>query len=430
MAAEKKKRRAKGDGSVFQRADGYWVAVVQLPPRADGSRNQKRIVRKTKAAAVNELRELRTKVERGEIVESRAVTVKVWCEHWLAEIAPTKLRPRALETARSDLNNHVIPAIGKKRIERLTPDDIRHVTNTMTRPKSDGGKGLASGTALKIHWLMSGVIGDAVKSGRVHANVVDRVDPPPVKRRVRRPLEHTEAVLVLRHLSTAADQARGTDGEYAAVRALARWSMGIFTGARQEDILGIEWPRLDLTDAKVVDISWALQPLPLRPDAPNGRGSHQTGRIIYPAEVFDVAPHVVFRPTWRAMCLVETKTRRSRIVPLIPPLVAALTRLQELTPPDQPTDLVFTTSKGTPMRRGDDTAEWNALTAQLGIEGVEQHGARHTTATLLLEAGVPEDVRMRILGHSTAAAHRGYAHVDQSVTRAALEGAFGKMLDG
>ncbi|WP_336670679.1 tyrosine-type recombinase/integrase [Tsukamurella sp. USMM236] len=422
------KRRAQGDGSLFKRADGYWVARVELPPAPDGTRRRRRVVRSSKAEAAAELRKLRTQVDRGEIVDSPRVTVKTWCEHWLAEIAANRLRPNALKTARSYIDNHITPTIGHKRLDRLTPDDIRDVTNTMTRPKADGGKGLATGTATNVHWLMSGILGDAVKAGRTHANVVDRVDPPAVKRTTRRPLDHTEAVKILTHLAAEADTARGTAAEWVAVRELARWSFGIFTGARQEDILGIEWDRIDLTDA-TADITWSLQWLPLREDAQRGNGRHQTGDAAYPDTAFDVAPHVVFRPIWRSACLVETKTRRSRLVPLIPPLAAVLQRLRDLTPPDRPTSLVFTTDAGTPVRRQDDTRQWNELTRALEIDNVQQHGARHTTATLLLAAGVPEDVRMAILGHSTAAAHRGYAHVDQTVTRAALEGAFSGMLD-
>jgi len=38
------------------------------------------------------------------------------------------------------------------------------------------------------------------------------------------------------------------------------------------------------------------------------------------------------------------------------------------------------------------------------------HWLRHTVATRLKEAGVPEDVRRRILGHTQAATHDGYVH--------------------
>lgn len=428
MAAEKKKRRAKGDGSIFQRADGYWVAVVELPPGLNGKRNSKRIVRKSKADAMNELRKIRTQVERGEVVTSRNVIMSVWCEHWLTEIAPTKLRPAALDTNRSYINNHITPAIGRKRLDRLTADDIRSVTRIMTRPIEEGGKGLATGTAKNVHWLMSGILDDAVKSGRVHNNVVDRVAPPAVVRTVRRPLTYNECMEILRHLAAHADATRNTDQELPAVQALARWTFGIFTGTRQEDILGLTWDMIDLNTA-TADIRRSLQWLPLRDGYSRGHGRHLNGPDLYPREAFKVDPGVVFEPLWRSACLVETKTRRHRIVPLIPQLVASLRRLHEIDTTQRAGNLVFTRPDGRPLRRQDDTSAWNNLCRSLGIEGVHQHGARHTTATLLLEAGVPEDVRMAILGHSTAAAHRGYAHVDQTVTRAALEGAFSGMLD-
>ena len=46
--------------------------------------------------------------------------------------------------------------------------------------------------------------------------------------------------------------------------------------------------------------------------------------------------------------------------------------------------------------------------------------SRHTAATLLQELGVSEEVRMKIMGQSSAAAHQAYVHIDQAQTRAAL----------
>jgi integrase len=45
---------------------------------------------------------------------------------------------------------------------------------------------------------------------------------------------------------------------------------------------------------------------------------------------------------------------------------------------------------------------------------------RHTTATLLRNAGVDQETRMKILGHSSATAHDAYVHVDQAYAREAL----------
>jgi integrase len=46
--------------------------------------------------------------------------------------------------------------------------------------------------------------------------------------------------------------------------------------------------------------------------------------------------------------------------------------------------------------------------------------SRHTMATLLQDAGVPEDVRMLIMGHSSIVAHRGYLHGGAAPKREAI----------
>ena len=67
-----------------------------------------------------------------------------------------------------------------------------------------------------------------------------------------------------------------------------------------------------------------------------------------------------------------------------------------------------------------DTTTLQGYVAQFNAGDEELYAARHTTATLLMQMNVPESVRMAVVGHSTTAAHRGYAHVDLTQARAAL----------
>jgi len=74
----------------------------------------------------------------------------------------------------------------------------------------------------------------------------------------------------------------------------------------------------------------------------------------------------------------------------------------------------------------DDTAVWQEIQREAGVahpsgRPYHLHEARHTTATLLMEAGVDETVRIAILGHSSIAVTRGYQHARDEHTRAALE---------
>ena len=109
-------------------------------------------------------------------------------------------------------------------------------------------------------------------------------------------------------------------------------------------------------------------------------------------------------------------------MPLPLPLWAMLKAHYEL--PRSPQGFIWHDA-GKPIGPRADYENWqNALLAAGIRDGdsppIPLHCARHTTATLLLEAGVPEDVRMAIMGQSSVAAHRGYAHIDQSQARAAL----------
>jgi integrase len=49
------------------------------------------------------------------------------------------------------------------------------------------------------------------------------------------------------------------------------------------------------------------------------------------------------------------------------------------------------------------------------------HEARHTTATLLRNAGVDPSVIVDIMGHTDAATSRGYMHSDHTARLAALD---------
>ena len=46
------------------------------------------------------------------------------------------------------------------------------------------------------------------------------------------------------------------------------------------------------------------------------------------------------------------------------------------------------------------------------------HSLRHCAGTWMAEAGVPEDVRMKILGHKSGKVHGGYVHHDEALVRA------------
>ncbi|HRV57186.1 MAG: hypothetical protein M9923_12910 [Phycicoccus sp.] len=126
----------------------------------------------------------------------------------------------------------------------------------------------------------------------------------------------------------------------------ARWVVGIFTGARQGEVLGLEWDRLTLPlngDDGAADLSWQLHHLPAEHSTPDDwEARHIEGRA------------------W----LTRPKTKRgARRIPLVPGVVTALLVHRQQHPGDR---LVFTRD-GHPIHADTDRAAWRALQLEAGV---------------------------------------------------------------
>jgi integrase len=65
--------------------------------------------------------------------------------------------------------------------------------------------------------------------------------------------------------------------------------------------------------------------------------------------------------------------------------------------------------------------ELHRATTKLGLPRITQHALRHISLTLLADAGVPEDVRQRRAGHSTASMARRYTAGAEAPDRQAAD---------
>jgi integrase len=87
-----RKRRAKGEGSIYQLADGRWRGAVDLGWQG-GRRGRKQITRKTKTEVGRELRRLLAAAEAGQLNHERPPTVEAWMATYLREVAADRVRP-------------------------------------------------------------------------------------------------------------------------------------------------------------------------------------------------------------------------------------------------------------------------------------------------------------------------------------------------
>ena len=124
-------------------------------------------------------------------------------------------------------------------------------------------------------------------------------------------------------------------------------------------------------------------------------------------------------PAWSGS---PPKTRNSRRTILLnPPHVEALRAVKAQQAAARlaadwdfnPDGYVFVTRRGTPVDPNNDSKGWHALLDAAGVRRVRRHDARHTAATLLLEAGAGLANVQRMLGHSTISTTVDvYGHLD------------------
>jgi integrase len=400
-----KPRRSAGDGTLFRRGDGYWVGGVELAPGFDGKRRFKRIVRKSRNDCVVALRNLKKDVDAGRVTGATSTSVAKWLAYWQSDILPHRnIKPGTALSYAGIIRNHIAPHLGAKRLDKLHPADIRNLYTTLQ--DTVGGR-----SAQKADQVLRLALAAAVRDGILGVSVMDRVDKP----------AHTTKDATVFSAATSMHiiaTALATQGDMWGTR----WALGFTTGARESEILGLEWDRVDL-EAATVDISWQLQ----RQQKSHGcgrpvDGAYPCGRTrssFCPGADWKFPPGMVWRDCEATLVFTKPKTKAgNRIVPLVPAMVDALRALRTDQGPN-PHGLVFHHPDGTPITQDQDQKQWKRLLADAGVPHAPQHSIRHSTATLLMEANVDSHVVQTVIGHSNVAVTRGYQHVDLELARRA-----------
>lgn len=382
--------RGKGEGSITEDSRGYWRVRIELPPDINGKRRRKDFRRKSKAAALKEMKKLQGELEKIGNLETSSIKLSDWSEHWLAEQAK-KLTPNTVSGYRVAFRDYINPRLGMKRLDKLTPLDVSRLhTFVMSTPKDkamrelsdppEGTEYLSSTYALLIHNALSGSLKMAKRQGKVSRNVCELVDRPTKRTTDEKALTLEEAIALLMYIATHPDG--------------AMWATFLFTGARRGEVTGLEVERV----TNILDLSWQIQRVKDIKSAPASyEYRHLEGKLY----------------------LVRPKSKAGwRTPPLVEPLATILRRYIG----DRTEGLVFLRD-GRPWDPADASKEWKVLLEEAGLpDDVTLHGARHTVIDLLYEAEVPEAVIMEIVGHSSRAVTRSYrSRGNQKIVRDALE---------
>jgi len=368
MARSRSSRREQGSGSVYKRkADGRWVSVVDLG-WLEGKRQRKYFVSRTEEEAVKKLNKALGEHGRGLLLPADRTTVAKFLTSWIGQHKDANnIRARTYDDYLQVIENHLIPAIGRRRLDQLTP---QHVQSMITATSKEG---LSARTVNKIRAVLRSALSDAEKWGMVHRNVAKLVRTPKVSTYEGNVLTAEEGRRLLISLRDHP------------LEALV--STAFQLGLRQGEVLGLRWQDVNLERAECVI-----------------RQQYQAGKNV------EVPPDAT-RETRYLLKFSEPKTDRSRRpLPLPPQLVRALKghrarqeearhaagwRWVEL-------DLVFTTEIGTPINQSNLGKAMKLVYRMAGIKPRSFHDLRRSASSILQSRQVSTATVRDLLGHSDA----------------------------
>src|SRR6266568_9154862 len=121
---KKQRRRGRGEGTVYQRQDGRWVAELTLE---DG--NRKAFYGKTQEEAIAKLKQAEYEKRQGILATGPKQLLGDFLIYWLDQIRRRKLRMSSYERYKIARDKHIIPHLGLIQLRSLTPRRIQQFYN-------------------------------------------------------------------------------------------------------------------------------------------------------------------------------------------------------------------------------------------------------------------------------------------------------------
>lgn len=360
--------RAHGEGTVIRRErrrkDGSkvvrWVAIVTRP---DGSRQSQWCATRAEA---EEARKQLTRLRSVNRLDDARLDLGPFLERWVSSV---ELAPGTLKQHRNAIVNHLVPALGHIRLTELRPSDVDEYLSR---------KDLHPQTLRHHRATLRRALADALRDGIVSRNVAALSRPPRMQQVERTFLDAAQAMRLI----------QGTRGEWVH----APLTIALTTGLRQAELLALLWSEID----------WKAGSLTVR---------YTLHRVVNAPD--DVDP-------WERR---PPKTEKSRRTVTLTPLALETLRAHKAAQDEARgataiDGLIFTTVTGRPVNGPNLLPPLHEACRRLGLPQVSWHDLRHSTASILLAAGVPLPVISRMLGHSTIRVTADlYAHVVPQLER-------------
>ena len=348
-------RRAKGTGSLVTRGDGRLGCYVTVAGQrvyawcpADDNTGRRQEA---------ELRRLLNARDAHRLSPDARQPLDAYLTDWLA--GRTDLAPNTVRSYQQALA-HVIPALGHTRLSDLSPAIVERFTRRLAATKP--------AAAAKARMVLGGALADAQRLGLLATNPA----------RLARPVPSASTTFTMYTADEVRRLLAAADGE----RLGAFIICSAYLGTRRGEMLGLRWRDVDLDGATLA---------------------------ITVQRQYEVGRGMVERPP-------KADSARSLVLP-----AAVVTALRDhrarqdnerarARRPWPVTDLVFTTTKGTPMWEATINVLLDRCQDRAGLPRAPLHSLRRGAISLLLAAGAPLPAVQQLAGHKSIATTARYVY--------------------
>ena len=385
ITARQKPKRKYGEGSIYQRKDGRWVAkyksVNMIKPCV--------VYAKSESEAKRKLRELKKDAAKG-LVKSTSRRFGDYADQWLYTFKLHSVEDSSFDKYESAYLTHIKPAFGKMQLASIHSEQLQKLLVEKSQTLSH--------TVVKIIYIiLSEIFSYAHSEGDLSRNPMHNVKMP--KKATFKPEREIVALESdeVRAVERIAEM-KNKNGRPCIMQAHALVFL-VHTGLRCGEFLALKWSDIDF-ESRIVTVNKNMSMVYDR-DKDGVRIKHKKARI---------------------KC---TKTASgNRIVPLNTKAIAALNSLKAVyREMDIVSDSVAVTRKGTTLSSDQLRRVLRRVLAYAGIDKpFTLHQLRHTFATQALNAGIPITVVSKWLGHANiSVTYNTYIHVLESAEAAAVE---------
>lgn len=322
---------------------------------------QKSVSAITERECRQKLKEVFAKITTGVYVTPNKKKIKDWSVEWLD--SKENLKPGTRADYQRHIDQYINPQIGNIYVSDLRPIHCQEFLQQIKKPDANG-KVRTAKTVNNILGTLHSMLESAVRIEMIASNPADKLEKPKVEKK---------AIKVIEKASQFDFIAAAENSDYRDI-----YMVGLHTGARISEVLGIRWSRVNLG----------------------------TGEIIIDAQLQRQRKGV----TERRLAATKTNNVRTVIVPeLVVDLLKCVKRQQVEMQLKAGADwnnelgLVFTREDGSPMPHTTVSNDFKKIARAIGQPELSFHSLRHTYATDEIASGTDPKTVADTLGHSTTA---------------------------